>query len=55
MVAALDYAGYDCASVYGSGGHSRNHGGSIFPETLTWIFSEPGTEFMAPADPAAKL
>lgn len=53
MVSALGYAGYDCASVFGFGGHSRNHGGSIFPQTLTWAFSEPGTTFEAPEDPAA--
>jgi hypothetical protein len=53
MVAALEYAGYDCASVFGFGGHSRNHGGSIFPQTLVWAFSDPGTAFDPPDDPAA--
>lgn len=53
MVAALSYAGYDCASVFGFGGHSRNHGGSIFPQTLEWVFSAPGVAFNPPDDPAA--
>ena len=28
MVTALSYAGYDCAHIFGEGGHSRRHGGA---------------------------
>lgn len=40
MAAALEYSGYDYKYVFGTGGHSLHHGGSIFPETLRWLWSD---------------
>ena len=40
MAAALKFAGYDHKFILGDGGHSGKHGGSLFPETLRWIWSE---------------
>jgi len=38
MAAALKYSGYDYKFVYGDGGHTGKHGGSIFPDTLRWLW-----------------
>ncbi len=38
MAAALKFAGYDHQFVYGDGGHTGKHGGSIFPDTLRWLW-----------------
>jgi enterochelin esterase family protein len=40
MAAALKFAGYDHALVFGSGGHSGAHGGAIFPDTLRWLWRD---------------
>lgn len=37
MASALEYAGYDYSFEFGVGGHSLNHGGSIFAESLRWL------------------
>jgi hypothetical protein len=34
VAAALAYPEYDYQFVYGEGGHTLKHGGSIFPDTL---------------------
>jgi enterochelin esterase family protein len=38
MASALKYRGYDHRLVIGEGGHNITHGGSIFPDTLRWIW-----------------
>lgn len=38
MAAALAYQNYDYRFVMGEGGHNLRHGGSIFPETLRWLW-----------------
>lgn len=38
MAAALKYKGYDYRFVYGHGKHSGNHGGSILPDSLRWLW-----------------
>jgi enterochelin esterase family protein len=40
MAAALKFAGYDHQFILGDGGHSGKHGGSIFPDTLRWIWRD---------------
>jgi enterochelin esterase family protein len=40
MAAALKFANYDYKFVYGDGGHTGKHGGSIFPDTLRWLWRE---------------
>ena len=40
MAAALKFAGYDYRFEFGEGGHSHKHGGSIFPETLRWLWRD---------------
>ncbi len=40
MAAALKFAGYDYTFVFGDGGHSGKHGGSIFPDTLRWLWRD---------------
>ena len=37
MAAALEYAGYESQFVFGEGGHSLNHGGAIFADSLRWL------------------
>jgi enterochelin esterase family protein len=37
MASALTYAGYDFRFEFGEGGHSLNHGGAIFAESLRWL------------------
>jgi enterochelin esterase family protein len=46
MAAALAYKGYDYQFVCGEGGHTLKHGGSIFPETMRWLWRDypPGGE-----------
>lgn len=39
MAAALEYAGYDSRFEFGEGGHSLRHGGSLFAESIRWLFS----------------
>lgn len=38
MAASLKYAGYDYEFVLGQGTHNAKHGGSIFPDTLRWLW-----------------
>jgi len=40
MAAALKYRGYDHRLVFGEGGHNLKHGGSIFPDTLRWLWRD---------------
>jgi enterochelin esterase family protein len=40
MAAALKYSGYDYKFVFGDGGHTGKHGGSIFPDTLRWVWRD---------------
>jgi len=40
MAAALKFAGYDYKFVFGDGAHNGKHGGSIFPDTLRWLWRE---------------
>ena len=40
MAAALAYRGYDFQLVVGAGGHTFLHGGSIFPETMRWLWRD---------------
>ena len=43
MAAALKFAGYDYKFVFGDGAHNGKHGGSIFPDTLRWLWRDhPG-------------
>jgi enterochelin esterase family protein len=39
MAAALEYSGYQSRFVFGEGGHSLRHGGSIFADSLRWLVS----------------
>tara|TARA_Y100000588_G_scaffold162034_1_gene176118 strand:+ start:524 stop:1453 length:930 start_codon:yes stop_codon:yes gene_type:complete len=39
MASSLDYAGYDYRFEFGVGSHSLNHGGSLFAESITWIWN----------------
>lgn len=38
MAAALKFAGYDYQFIMGKGTHNTKHAGSLFPETLRWIW-----------------
>ena len=38
---ALEFKGYDHKVVWGDGGHSGRHGGSIFPDSAKWIYADP--------------
>ena len=40
MAAALTYREYDHKLVMGEGGHSGRHGGSIFPDTMRWLWRD---------------
>ena len=40
MASALAYKGYDYRFVLGEGGHSLVHGGSIFPDTMRWLWRD---------------
>lgn len=40
MAASLKFAKYDFQFVYGDGAHNGKHGGSIFPETLRWLWRD---------------
>ena len=43
MHAALKYMGYDCRFDFAEGyAHNSNHGGSIFPEALKWLWRKDG-------------
>ncbi len=38
MASAMQYAGYDYKFVLGEGGHSLNHGGALFADSLRWLW-----------------
>ncbi|MFO0941009.1 MAG: alpha/beta hydrolase-fold protein [Pirellulales bacterium] len=38
MAKSLAFKGYDYKFVYGEGAHNGKHGGSIFPDTLRWLW-----------------
>jgi len=38
MASALEWAGYDYRFEFGTGGHNLSHGGSLFADTLRWIW-----------------
>jgi enterochelin esterase family protein len=38
MEAALKFAKYDYKTVWGDGGHNGKHGGSIFPDSMGWLW-----------------
>ena len=40
MAAALKFMGYNYKFVFGDGGHTGKHGGSIFPDSLRWLWRE---------------
>ena len=40
MAAALKFAQWDYKAVWGEGGHSGKHGGTIFPDTLRWLWRD---------------
>lgn len=40
MASALNYKGYDYKFVMGDGEHGVKHGGSIFPESLRWLWRD---------------
>jgi enterochelin esterase-like enzyme len=40
MAAALKFAGWDYKFVFGDGAHSGKHGGSIFPDTMRWLWRD---------------
>jgi enterochelin esterase family protein len=40
MAAALKFMNYDYKTVWGEGGHSGKHGGSIFPDSLRWLWRD---------------
>jgi enterochelin esterase family protein len=40
MAAALEFAKYDHQFIYGDGGHTHKHGGSIFPDTMRWLWRD---------------
>ena len=40
MAAAFEEKDYDYKYVLGEGGHSGNHGGTIFPDTMRWLWRD---------------
>jgi enterochelin esterase-like enzyme len=40
MAAALKYKGYDYKFEFGDGAHNGKHGGSIFPDTMRWVWRD---------------
>ena len=40
MASSLDFRGYDVEAVWGEGGHNREHGGAILPDTLRWLWRD---------------
>ncbi len=40
MAAALKFAGWDHKFVFGTEGHNGKHGGSIFPDTMRWLWRD---------------
>jgi len=45
MVAAFKEKGYDMKFEFGEGGHSNEHGGSLMPDIMRWMWRDyPGVE-----------
>lgn len=42
MYAALKFKQYDVKFVFGEGGHNCDHGGSMFPDTMRWLWRDYG-------------
>ena len=40
MAAALEEMDYDYKFVFGEGGHNVNHGGTIFPDAMRWLWRD---------------
>ena len=40
LAAALEEKDYDYKYVFGEGGHNGNHGGTIFPDTMRWLWRD---------------
>jgi enterochelin esterase family protein len=40
MAAALEEKDYDYKYVFGEGAHNGNHGGTILPDTLRWLWRD---------------
>ena len=40
MAAVLKEKGYDYQFIAGDGGHTSKHGGSIFPDTMRWVWRD---------------
>ena len=40
LVAALEDKDYDYKYVFGEGSHNGNHGGTIFPDTMRWLWRD---------------
>jgi enterochelin esterase-like enzyme len=40
MAASLKFKKYDYQFVFGDGGHNLKHGGSIFPDTMRWLWRD---------------
>lgn len=51
MSAALRFKGYEHKMVWGEDGHSGRHGGSIFPQSVKWIFSDAKNEAIEKPQP----
>ena len=49
MAAALRFKGYDVRFDEGEGGHSGNHGGSLFPDGLRWLWRDAPGVTLRPA------
>lgn len=49
MASSLMYARYDYRFEMGTGGHTLQHGGAIFPDTLRWLWRDyPGVKAAPP-------
>ena len=40
MAAALKFVGWDYQFVFGEGTHNGNHGASVFPDTMRWLWRD---------------
>jgi enterochelin esterase-like enzyme len=40
MARALEYGGYDYKFVFGNGGHNDNHGRTLLPDALRWLWRD---------------
>jgi enterochelin esterase family protein len=51
MSEALQFKGYEHKMVWGEDGHSGRHGGSIFPQSVKWVFSKAKPEAVEKPQP----